>query len=261
MASNVSQNIVPSFWSSANDDVLFEFSFNPYIIDSINNASGKVEINLQLDFDVTPVIGEYIYINSNVYVGTYKILSVTSTSQVTIDLTYVSGITSYTYFCYHLRVPTFSFYKGFNTAIYNNSFANNLPYTKVIDIKPSVLYNSATGIPYLSINLKGSVKYIFNILPNTVANSVDFSMFNAIRLIWDGYNTIFSSYFDYNLVLNSSITNDELIETYVGGGVYFLPIDKPLISTQGVSFATIMGDPFVTGEFPVLHKFINGVKQ
>lgn len=255
MASNVSQNIVPSFWSSANDDVLFEFSFNPYIIDSINNASGKVEINLQLDFDVTPVIGEYVYINSNVYVGTYKILSVTGTSQVTIDLTYVSGITSYTYFCYHLRVPTFSFYKGFNGS---EDFPGELPYTKVIDIKPSVLYNSTTGIPYLSINLKGSVKYIFNILPNTVANSTDFSMFNAIRLTWDSNSTISGEPFDYNLVLNSSITNDELIQNFTVQGKYLLPINKPLIPTSGIAFCTT----FIFGsKFPTIHKFINGVKQ
>jgi hypothetical protein len=255
MASNVSQNIVPSFWSSANDDVLFEFSFNPYSIDSITNDVGLTKINLQYDFDVTPVIGEYIYINSNVYVGTYKILSVTGTSSVTIDLVYISSVTSNVYNCYHLRVPTFSFYKGFDIL---EDFPVELPYTKVIDIKPSVLYNSTTGIPYLSINLKGSVKYIFNILPNTVANSTDFSMFNAIRLTWDSNSTISGEAFDYNLILNSSITNDELIQNFTVQGKYLLPINKPLIPTSGIAFCTT----FIFGsKFPTIHKFINGVKQ
>jgi hypothetical protein len=255
MASNVSQNIVPSFWSSANDDVLFEFSFNPYSIDQVYNDSGNLQINLTNNFLITPVIGEYIYIKSNVYVGTYKILTVHSNSSITVDTSYLGTITTYIYNCYHLRVPTFSFYKGFNGS---EDFPGELPYTKVIDIKPSVLYNSTTGIPYLSINLKGSVKYIFNILPNTVANSVDFSMFNAIRLTWDSNSTISGEAFDYNLILNSSITNDELIQNFTVQGKYLLPINKPLIPTSGLAFCTT----FIFGsKFPTIHKFINGVKQ
>lgn len=279
MASNVSQNIVPSLWSSANDDVLFEFSFNSYIIDSIVTDSGNVKINLQNDFDVTPVIGEYIYINSNVYVGTYKILTVTGTSSVTIDLDYISGITSNTYYCYHLRVPTFSFYKGLNPGEGGANFSNELPYTKVIDIKPSVKYSTTTGIPYLSINLKGSVNYIFNIVPNTVANSIDFSMFNAIRLTWDGLQTVQNDtptaerY--YFLVLNSSITNEELNYKYVSvttttslvnnGYTYLVPTDKPQIPSQGTAFFTAFNlyiELLVFAEcLPIVHKFVNGVKQ
>ena len=255
MASNVSQNIVPSFWSSANDDVIFEFSFNPYSINYVVNRFGNARINGNNSFDVTPVIGEYIYINTNVYYGTYKIIEVIGISDVVIDTPFISGVTSDVYFCYHLRVPTFSFYKGFNGS---EDFPGELPYTKVIDIKPSVLYNSTTGIPYLSINLKGSVKYIFNILPNTVANSTDFSMFNAIRLTWDSNSTISGEAFDYNLILNSSITNDELIQNFTVQGKYLLPINKPLIPTSGLAFCTT----FIFGsKFPTIHKFINGVKQ
>jgi hypothetical protein len=255
MASNVSQNIVPSFWSSANDDVIYTFTFNGYAIDSVTNDGGYAKINLFYDFDVLPIIGDQIYISGSVYDGVFKILTVTGTSSVTINTPYVSSITSNLYNCYHLRVPTFSFYKGFNGI---EDFPGELPYTKVIDIKPSVLYNSTTGIPYLSINLKGSVKYIFNILPNTVANSTDFSMFNAIRLTWDSNSTISGEAFDYNLILNSSITNDELIQNFTVQGKYLLPINKPLIPTNGLAFCTA----FIYGsKFPTIHKFINGVKQ
>lgn len=279
MASNVSQNIVPSLWSSANDDVLFEFSFNPYIIDSIVTDSGNVKINLMYDFDVTPIVGEYIYINSNVYVGTYKILTVTGTSSVTIDLDYISSITSNTYYCYHLRVPTFSFYKGLNPGEGGTNFSNELPYTKVIDIKPSVKYSTTTGLPYLPINLKGAVNYIFDINPNTVANSVDFSMFNAIRLTWDGLETVQNdtptAERNYFLVLNSSITNDELNYKYVSatttnllvsnGYTYLIPTDKPAIPSQGTAFFTAFNfyvELLVFNEcLPIVHKFINGIKQ
>ena len=268
MASNVSQNIVPSLWSSANDDVLFEFSFNPYLITDTINDSGKVRVTLFVDFDVLPIVGEYIYINSNVYVGTYKILTVTSSAIVTLDLDYTSAITVDTYYCYHLRVPVFSFYKGFLPLEGAEDFSDNLPYTKVIDIKPSVKYSTTTGIPYLPINLKGSVNYIFNIVTNTVANSIDFSMFNAIRLTWDSISTEANSIFDFNLILNSSITNDDLTLNYTSGTKYLIPIDKPLIATSGTNIYSIfelvpynIAFPIPIGMYPVIHKFINGVKQ
>ena len=268
MASNVSQNIVPSLWSSANDDVLFEFSFNPYLITDTINDSGKVRVTLFVDFDVLPIVGEYIYINSNVYVGTYKILTVTSNDIVTLDVDYTSAITVNTYYCYHLRVPTFSFYKGFLPLEGAEDFSDNLPYTKVIDIKPSVKYSTTTGIPYLPINLKGSVNYIFNIVTNTAANSIDFSMFNAIRLTWDSISTEANSIFDFNLILNSSITNDDLTLNYTSGTKYLIPIDKPLIATSGTNIYSIfelvpynIAFPIPIGMYPVIHKFINGVKQ
>jgi len=120
----------------------------------------------------------------------------------------------------------------------------------------------------LLINLKGSVNYIFNIESNTVANSVDFGMFNAIRLTWDGYNTLANGIYDFNLVLNSAISNEDLNLNYVSGCIYLLPIDKPLISTSGTNFYSIfelvpLSDviPFPVGMYPVIHKFINGVKQ
>ena len=279
MASNVSQNIVPSLWSSANDDVLFEFSFNPYLITDTINDSGKVRVTLFVDFDVLPIVGEYIYINSNVYVGTYKILTVTSSAIVTLDLDYTSAITVDTYYCYHLRVPVFSFYKGFLPLEGAEDFSDNLPYTKVIDIKPSVKYSTTTGLPYLPINLKGAVNYIFDINPNTVANSIDFSMFNAIRLTWDGLQTVQNdkpSYErDYFLVLNSSITNDELNYKYVSattttllvnnGYTYLIPTDKPSIPSQGTAFFSAFNfyiEILVFAEcLPIVHKFVNGIKQ
>lgn len=254
MASNISQLNTPGLWSSANDDCIFTFSFNPYAIDSIVTDGGNAKINLYDTFDVTPVPGEYIYINSNVYIGTYKILTVYGAAAVTIDTPYISGVTSLAYNCYHLRVPIFSYYKGFTPS---ETYPNDLPYTKVVDYKPSVLYDATTGIPYLEINTKGINKRIFTITSNTVANSVDFSMFNVVRFVWDNLTTD-SGTSNYNCVLNSSITNDELILNYTLQGKYLLPIDKPLIASQGTSFYTVFE---YSVDFPKLHKFINGVKQ
>lgn len=269
MASNVSQNIIPSLWSSANDNVLFEFSFNPLLIgDTDDDGNGKAQIVLFNVWDVTPIVGEYIYVQSSLYTGTYKITFVSGLNRVTIDTPFIGNIASDTYFCYHLRVPTFSFYKGFLPLEGAEDFSDNLPYTKVIDIKPSVKYSTTTGIPYLPINLKGSVNYIFDIESNTITDSVDFSMFNAIRLVWDSISTEANSIFDFNLILNSSITNDDLTLNYTSGTKYLIPIDKPLIATSGTNIYSIfelvpynIAFPIPIGMYPVIHKFINGVKQ
>lgn len=270
MASNISQNTIPSLWSSANDDVIYNFSFNTYAIDSITDDGGNAKINLQNEFDVVPVPGEYIYILSNVYVGTFKILTVAGDSSVTIDTPYISSISSNVYNCYHLRVPVFSFYKGFKTG---EEFPSDLPYTKVVDLKPSVLYDTS-GLPYLEINVKGLTKRLFKIVSNTVANSTDFSMFNAIRIIWDNISTILENNVEYNLVCNCALTNEDLIENYTSVGLYnpfnssvryLQPVDKPFIATQGVTFASAFAFVvinIITAEaFPVVFKFINGVKQ
>lgn len=253
MPSNITQDTLPYYWCSANDDVIYTFSFNPYVIDSIANDGGNVSINLQNDFDIQPVPGEYIYVLSDVYVGTYKVISSSGTSQATIDLAYVSGITSNVYNCYHLRLPVFSVYKGFKSG---ETYDVNLPYTKVVDLKPSVKYDS-NGFPSIEINIKGITKYLFTIIPNTVANSIDFSMFNAVRLSWDGLETINNVVFAYTLVLNSAITNAELQYKYIGEGIQLLPIDKVLIPTSGVGFVSVING-LINDGFPTLLKFIDG---
>lgn len=271
MPSNISQNTTPSFWSSANDDVIFTFSFNAYVIDSISNSGGSTYINLQNDFDIPPVPGEYLYINSNVYIGTFKILAAFGTSAVLIDTPYISNITSNVYYCYHLRVPVFSLYKGYKPL---ELFPVDLPYIRVVDMKPSILYSDSTGIPYLEINVRSITRSLFSILSNSVANSTDFSMFNAIRFIWDGLTTKCNSIYDYNLILNAAITTEDLNLNYVSSGLngsrYLIPIDKPLIATDGSSLYSVFEvviinipifGPFPVGIYPVVHKFINGVKQ
>lgn len=255
MASNLTQDTVPYIWVSANDDVIYTFSFNPYLIDQVYTDAGNLQISLANDFDVTPIVGEYIYIQSNVYNGTYKILSVTGTSFATVDTPYISTITSNTYFCYHLRVPTFSVYKGFDTG---ESYETELPYTKLVDIKPSVVYSETTGLPYIEINLKAYTKRMFTITSNTVANSIDYSMFNAVRITWDGITTFAGSTVIFNFVLNSAITNEELLYA-ISYGVPLYPISKPLVSTSGTSFYTVID--IVTSGVPRVIKYINGVKQ
>lgn len=261
MASNIIQNTVPQLWSSANDDVIYTFNFASYPIFSITNEvvasvpTGKVRLSVAVPYDIMPVPGDYIYIQSNVYNGTYKVLTGYSLTTLTLDLAYISDVTHYTSLAYHLRIPTFALYKGYKTL---EGYEVELPYTKVVDIKPSILYN-ISGLPYLSINVKGALKYIFNIVSNTVANSEDFSMFNAIRMEWDGITTDGGVYDDFTFVLNTSIKNSELTYDKISTGIYLTPIDKPLIASQGVSFASIID--FNLKLIPIVHKFINGIKQ
>ena len=282
MASNVSQNIVPSLWSSANDDVLFTFSFKPLLMNGIGNDSGKAYIALYNVFDVLPIVGEYIYVKSPLYNGTFKILTVTGTNIVTLDTPYLGTISLDTYFCYHLRVPLFTLYKGFDIGeggvAVNFNFNSNLPYTKVIDIKPPVLYSTTTGLPYLEINVKGAIKYIFTIEALTpVAGEIYFNSFNAIRLVWDNTSTVQNTDLNryYFFVLNSAISNDELIENYISATIdgvddplaerYLVPTYKPIIPSSGISYFTAFGFYSEISGFeetlPIVYKFINGVRQ
>lgn len=256
MATNITQRTLPPFWASAADNAIFEFDFKPLLMNGIGDDGGNAYILLFGVFDVIPVMGEYIYIASPSYTGTYKILDVSGSNIVTLDTPYITTITADTYYCYHLRVPLFSFYKGH---LPGEAFPSDLPYTKVIDIKPSILYE-VNGLPYLKINLKGVNKYLFTIAESTTANDIDFSVFNAIRLSWDGVTTVFSTEHDFTYVLNSAITNEELLEK-VGIGFYLCNTDKPLISKSGVSFATYFYEPSVNGNFPTIHKFLNGILQ
>lgn len=240
MASNISQDTIPYLWNSANDDIEYTFSFNPNLIDSITNSSGYVKVNLAYDFDVTPVVGEYIYLSTNVYVGTYKILTVTGTSSVTLDLSYISGITSNIYNCYHLRVPVIELYKTVDGVD-----------TLIVPMKPSILYTD--NIPYIYLNLKGIAKYIFTIEPNTtpsIVNEYDWNMFCQLYLVYDAITT------DFIYCLNSAITTTELNYKYLNSGIYLLPIDKPLIATNGTTFVS----EIIVGGV-VLRKFVNGVQQ
>lgn len=262
MASNVSQLTLPTFWSSANDDVVYTFAFNPYSIDSISDdGNGFAQITLQNDFDITPLVGEYIFIFGSQYNGQWRVTTVIGTGSVVINTAYSGSVTSNAFNCYHLRVPTFNFYKGFKSGEVNTQFETTLPYTFVVGMRPSVIFD-ITGIPYLSINVKGVTKYLFEIQANVIENDYDFSMFNAIRFEWDGMSTIFSDMWDLTLVLNSAISNEELNVNYLVTGKYLLPIDKPLIPTQGVAFYScfdIYGNPGFP--FPILYKFIDGIQQ
>ena len=46
MATNIAQQSVPSYWTSSNDNIVYEFSFTAYAIDSITNDGGYAKVNL-----------------------------------------------------------------------------------------------------------------------------------------------------------------------------------------------------------------------
>lgn len=259
MASNISQDTLPFLWASANDNVTYTFSFNPYVIDYVADdvvgsfSTGYTIVSLMYDFDVTPIIGEYLYIASGSYAGAHRIVEVSGTSLVKIDFPYVGSVVSNTVNCYHLRIPSFSLYKGFKPL---EGLSPLLPYEFISEVKPSVLYDS-NSIPYLSINVKGLVSKIFDVDFFGDANEIDTSVFYPIRFSWDTETTTYDVSQEYTFALNCAISNDELLNK-IAGGFYLTPIDKPLIDSQGITFAT---EFTVIETYPRLRKFINGVKQ
>jgi hypothetical protein len=257
MASTLEQDKLPNFWSSNSDDIVYEFAFKKFFIQAVSNDGGKVKISPPVPLTVTYSVGDEVFIESNLYNGIFKITKDFGGGEITIDANFAGSIASLTYFYRILRVPNFDIYKGFKTG---EDFDTELPYAKLVSIKPTYRVNTSTSVPYVSFNLKGILKYAFNIDNNVVANSIDFSSFNAIRIEWDGNTTNFSLTREYTLVLNCGLTNLELQEKYTGQGFYLIPTNHPVLMSNGVSFCTYFWDGGIINNYPVIHKFINGVK-
>lgn len=252
MATNITQDTVPYIWTSANDDIIYTFTFKQKGTFAISDdGNGFCEIVLISPLDVTPSVGDYVFLDNPNYFDSYRIKSITSSSQFVLDTAYIAPIVVYTTLR-HLRVPVFSLYKGFKSL---EGLYPLLPYTLVNTMKPIVLYDESR-LPYIEINVGSSTQYMFDITSLVDANEIDTNIFSPIRLEYDGVTTVYlTSVQEYTLVLNSAITNDELLE-YIAGGYYLTPIDKPLIGTKGITFAS----QFTVGEtYPKLRKYINGV--
>lgn len=248
MATNIEQESSPNTWSSSADDVIYKFAFKTNKIDTITNDGGFAKVTVMLDFAVTPDIGDLIYIRDTAYQGVYKVLSIGGTLQVTINTPYVAGVTSNVYDCYHLRIPTFELWSGIPSYIDEAIVAT---------ITPSYIFEAS--YPKISINLNDFCRRSFAIDFFSSENEYDTSLFNGFKLKWDGEETTGAGWLQESLVINSTLTNEELQYKYVTGdsGFFLCDTDKPIIYTSGITFLTYIP----TGSFPKLYKYINGVKQ
>lgn len=266
MASNVIQRSVPYIWSSANDDIIFEFDFSPFAIDSITDNSGFAKITLLSgNFDPLPIPGEKIFIDSGIYNGTHTIRSVINDTTIVLFTEFIGTVTSNAHIVYHLRIPVFNFYKGFTDV----EFApDDLPFELVVPIVPSIIYDGNV-IPYISINVKAITSRMFKPQPftptDTIPANIDFNIFNVIRFRWDDQETVMLNGEGYARVLYSAITNYELRLEYLQNGKYLVPTDKPIIPTSGAAFFSyleirISGALVLNPGYPVVHKFVDGVR-
>ena len=80
--------LIVEFVNSLTDSIDTCAKSQTTLVDSINNRDGYARINLLYDFDSTPKVGEYVYIDSTVYSGYTMIKNVISTSSVVIDIAY-----------------------------------------------------------------------------------------------------------------------------------------------------------------------------
>lgn len=255
MATNVELATMPNFWTSAADDIIYTFSFKRQSPFLFADNGGFLQFQLFAAFPVTAVVGDSVFIDNPAFFGTHKIKSIDGVNIYTLETAYVAPTVTLTYI-YHLRMPEFSFYKGFKSTESGALFAAQ-PIELVSIIKPSVSYDENT-LPYIKINVKSLANRLFDIQPNTVANSIDYNTFTGLRLEWDGQTTIaVPGNFDFNLVLNSAITNDELLNL-ITLGTYLTPIDKPFIANKGITFVSAFT---INSTYPVLLKYINGVLQ
>jgi len=248
MATNITQNTVPELWQSANDDVIYTFDFKQYEISLFTNSGGYLKLNVSPNFDVLPVVGEYIFIDNLAYFGTHKITTVNAINEIIVDTPYVAPTVAVSY-VRHLRVPTFSLYKGFKGS---EAYHSDLPYTLVSTIKPSIFYDS-NALPYISLNIRGLVSRIFETGFTIENGAYDFSMFNAIRLEWDSTSTTLPST-AYSYVLNCAISTAELLLKQ-STGLYLSPIGTPYIYSKGLTILTYMDN---SAALPKIKIYING---
>jgi len=245
MATNVTLSTSPTqLWHSAYSDIIFVFDFKEKTISSVSEeivssvGTGFAKITITGTWDVTPVKNEYVFIQTGVYSGIQRVLSATSNT-VVIDFDYSSNATDI--IIKHLRLPQFSFFKGFDSG---EQFPDALPLTLVT----TFTYTFNKNIQ-LEINVKGIAQKIFQIQPPVITQDYDFSVFNAIRLGWDDETTV------YYLVLNSSIPTNELNANYVSGGLPLTNVTEQLLWGCGNTFFTIFD-----GGFPKLNIF-NGFTE
>lgn len=240
MPTNVSLTSSPVLWSSAYDDIEFVFDFDAINISSTSNPSGTItRVTVATAFAINPPINSYVFIDSGQYLGLQRVLASTSTT-VDLDVVYSGNQTTGT--LKSLRLPTFSLYKGFKST---EEFPVQLPYTLVASFTHT--FNDSYQ---LSINLKGLLQRIFTIVAPDITTDYDFSVFNAFRLTWDDDNET-----DIRYVLNSSISTEELNESYITNGRYLTNVDNPLLWGCGQSFMTKFKDGF-----PALEIFNSGTQ-
>lgn len=266
MATNVIQTSSPPLWNSSNDDMVFGFSFKSNAVISIINSSGRILVTIAGIFDLPPAVGGTVALRQTLqYDGDWTVLSINTYASpyittIELDTTYTVSIGSVGYI-YNLRVPTFTFGKGYKVL---ELYAAELPYEVLVTgYLPTI--KKTTGNLFeidFEINVLSVIKSMFVPQPyyvNTMDDNIDFNSFNAFRLTFDNVDTYFFNTYgftsSFNLIFNTMLSTNTLNEEYIDLGKYFTPIDKPLISSNGYSFAT----KFVN-KYPTIHRFLNGVK-
>jgi hypothetical protein len=248
LASNVYLTGAPSqLWNSAYSDTIFVFDFVEYVVTNIQEqivssvGTGYAQITINENWDINPVKNEYVYINAGAYYGIHRVLS-SSNNTIVINVNYTTSLPANDIVIIkHLRLPQFNLYKGFKN---DEQFIDILFYEKVATFTYSFNKNYQ-----IEINIKGLIQKIFQIEPPSLINDFDYSVFNAVRLTWDGEETI------YYLILNTSIPTNELNSKYVSGGIPLTNINEPIIWGCGNTFMTI----FDSG-YPKLNIY-NGITQ
>lgn len=239
MATNLTLNTEPVLWNSAYSDIEYLFDFNGETITGVSEPStGLIRVTISGTWDINPPVNSYCTIDSGIYLGTH-LVKASTTNTVDLKFTYSANQTSGT--IKSLRSPVFSLYKGFKAT---EDFPTELPYTLVGSF--TMLFNSDFQ---LALNLKGIIQRIFSVTEPDLNSGFDFTSFNAFRLEYDGLTT------DIKYALNSSITTEELNDSYIENGAYLVNTELPIMFGCGISFMT----KFVNG-FPTLQVYNGGVQ-
>lgn len=232
----------PDPWSSVHRPVDFGFSFYNKAATITTDPTG-LKISTTSDMDITNKVDDLIFIESGIYKGAHKILSLTNQSIFVVEGTFTANSSSDVL---NLFVPEFSILSGHLPGL--DPYPIELPQELFVSFIPE--FNIDFQV---AVNLSGYLKSIFKIIP-PVSDGIDFGLFNKFRLLlqyevgrWfaDSTNARNFVYGGYN-VLNSSIKTSVLNANYLNSNTYLSPsFPYPFLFTCGKTILSKLSDEAV----------------
>jgi hypothetical protein len=83
-------------WNAVHNPIIFEFERKDYLINSVANNGGFVELTMLTPYNLTEMLeGDFIGLFTDVYNGSFEVTNVISNTVLVLDLAYVSGASGY----------------------------------------------------------------------------------------------------------------------------------------------------------------------
>ena len=197
----------PFFWVSAHREIVFRFNYiYHYTVQVVYNQDGNAMFQFADDGIHYQSVGDYIWIDSGIYKGYHRIISIPVPFIYETSSPYIGTATGAQ--LWYVENSLFTIYSGYSSGF----LSSLLPYTLIATFRPEPNLDGE-----LIVDVSGYVNKIFDTLNSNLHTDffgydVYYNLFNHIDVLVNG--VVVSSH----AVLNASITSLELNRDYVGTG-------------------------------------------